>query len=641
MDKKNLAFYGALSIIFVLAVLIKVLYINTAESSFNSEELPLASMILAGDGRAVTDVAVTRLYGTSYLTTALSLYFFGFDVLGLKMPNIIFFFSSILFLACLAARLFSVAKSWIVLLPSALLCFGPPVMQIWGMKNRGGFIENIFALTVCLWICAGVRDRSFSLREKFLVAVIVGLATWSQPIALVWGICVFAYINLYDLRWLKIGGAFKGIAIQAGGFALGVLPLIALNILFNLNTIKIVEAGEFVGNLDLGYFGRAKQLVFDGIPRVLGLKEQWSTMWVLPRPLALVMYVFFIMPAFWGAWKIVGSSIRRRELNVGLLVIAVGLAILAANVISTWGNFQQEPRRLLLVYITLVILIAYGFRSSPWGALVYFFVWLMFNGWSNYLYVSKHLNGFSNRHYQSMNDVAEFLAQEGVRAIYTDVWTGSRVTFESKGRLPWYASRYVITSYGYVGDDELKYNEAIVFDLGAAAGKQGRGLLLQDLNKSKISCREKIIEEYSIFYKCSEDFRFGDLGVVRGEPGELAVVRVAGDPELGSQVGRLEDGKIIANGEAGFLLYGPYVRLQGGRYKIVIEGSTSRRFVLDITSEKGSREHFRIERDGGQGQGILIAEDFDLLGKVSDLEVRIKVPFGSDAEILGYRIIYR
>jgi len=636
--KKYFVFAAAFIFVIAAAIILKVVYIETAESSYNAEELPLAAMGLVGEGGSVADVAVTRLYGTHNITTALSFKVFGFNVLGVKAPNIIFFFLSVFFLYLLIKRHLGGCYRWFALMCSALLVFGPPVIQIWGMKNRGGFIENIFALVVCLWICAGVKDRAFTRPEKFAVAIIIGLATWSQPIATVWGACVLSYIFIWSLRHEIFFETTKGILIQASGFVLGVLPLIVLNVLFNFNTWTFMEDGELIGGIDLGYWGRAQQLILDGIPRILGLKEEWNGAWILPKSLALVAYVFFLVPVAWGGYKAIVASVQSRELNIGLLMVVICFAVLAANVMTSWGNFQLEPRRLLLIYIPFAVLVVIGIKWNYKFAIFYFSVWLAFNAWSNSFYVSKHLNGFSAHVYKSMRNVADFLAEEKIHGIYTDVWTGGRITFESKGKLPWFRHPYVRTSYGYVGGSDFKRGNAMVFDKHSPTGVQGREQFMLDLEKSNISCREKEFDAYSIIYKCNRDFRFEDILLAPGRPGDTALEKFAED--MMTQVGRNENGNLIANGSNGFLIYGPYVEMPAGEYKIIIYGNSTKGFVFDVVSDQGEREYFEMEKDHGQGDGILLVQDFHLPHRVRNFEVRIRVAENSDMKISGYKIIY-
>jgi hypothetical protein len=188
-----------LAMLLLVAIFAKLVYLKTAESAYNIEEVPLTAVTLVGDSNALVDLSTTRLYGTAPITSAISLKLLGFNVLGLKFPNIVFALAAFVLLALLCRRIFQNAYGAYWLLPSALLVLGPPVIQMWGMKNRGGFVEIIFALVLCLWICASPpKDGVLSSCRKFIIAIVIGLATWSQPLAILWGVVVIGYVIWQD-----------------------------------------------------------------------------------------------------------------------------------------------------------------------------------------------------------------------------------------------------------------------------------------------------------------------------------------------------------------------------------------------------------------------------------------------------------
>lgn len=629
----------------VLAALaLKFLYLHTAESAYNAEELPLAAMGLVGGAEALTNVASTRLYGTSYITTAIALKLFGFSVFALKAPNIAFFFLTLGFLWWTARRYLVRLNQWYVFLPSALLCLGPPVIQMWSMKNRGGFIENIFALTVCLGICAYSTDGRLSAQRKLLLGVVVGLAVWSQPIGIIWGSVLFAYVVLAHLHH-SLKEAAKATTMLGGGFLLGVLPLVALNFLFRFNTARIIEGGEMPGGVDLGYGGRLQQMLVDGVPRLLGLKEQWNPDWILPSFAAWPLYVVFVLPALIASVGAISHAIRTRRFTFDMVIVLVGVAVIAANVISSWGNFQSEPRRLLLLYIPFALLTARGLARSPKAAVLYFCVWVAFSSWANYAYVSKHPDGFSHRLYRPLGQLAGLLEKEEIQGVYSDVWTGSRVTFASEGHIPWFRSGYVPTSYGFIGDELLSSDEAMLFNPVVPNGSSGRKRFLDDVQRAGINCVERKIMGVSVIYDCSREFEFSDLSLVRqprtGVVGEIAMEFDASDNRVVVSAGIRSNGTIVSNG-AGYLVYGPYVPLTGGKYTVQLQGTSRGPFTLDVASALGRKVHARTTHGGWLSErGNLIELDFELEHPVDDLEIRVSLPASTAMELVSYRVIHR
>lgn len=630
--------------IVLLGIALKLVYLDTAESSYNSEELPLAAMGLVGGAEALTNVASTRLYGTSYITTAIALKLFGFSVFGLKAPNIAFFFLTLGFLWWTARRYLVRLNQWYVLLPSALLCLGPPVIQMWSMKNRGGFIENIFALTVCLGICAYSTDGRLSAQRKLLLGVVVGLAVWSQPIGIIWGSVLFAYIVLAHLHHSLKEGA-KATMTLGGGFLLGVLPLVSLNFLFRFNTARVIEGGEMPGGVDLGYGGRFQQILVDGVPRLLGLKEQWNPDWILPSSAAWPLYFVFVLPALIASGRTISHAIRTRRFTFDMAIVLVGVAVIAANVLSSWGNFQSEPRRLLLLYIPFALLTARGLARSPKAAALYFCVWVGFSSWANYAYVSKHPDGFSHRLYRPLGQLAELLEREEIQGIYSDVWTGGRVTFASEGHIPWFRSGYVPTSYGFVGDELLSSDEAMLFNPVVPSGSSGRKRFLEDVQRAGINCVEQKIMGISVIYDCSREFEFSDLSLARqprtGVVGEIAMEFDGSDNRVVVSAGTRSNGKIFSNGP-GYLIYGPYVPLTVGKYTVQLQGTSRGSFTLDVASAHGKEVHARTTHGGWVNErGDLIELDFELEHPVDDLEVRVSVPASTAMELMSYRVIHR
>lgn len=638
----SLPFFAMVVFIVLSAFAIKAVYLHSAESRYNAEELPLAPMALVSGTPANVDVAATRLYGTYNITTALSLKAFGFTTLGVKAPNILFFFLTLLLLYFFSRHYLATGNRWHSLLPVALLCFGPPVIQIWGMKNRGGFIENIFALALCLWICAAAKDGKPTPMQKLMLAIIVGLATWSQPIGIVWGSVILGYVLLQDLG-SSVREATKGAFTIAGGLLLGLLPLIALNFLFQFNTVNVIERGEIPGGVDLGNLGRLQQILVDGLPRLLGLKEQWKAAWIVPAPLAWALYALFVLPALGVSLKVCLDAVKTRRASLGLVLVGISVAIIAANVISSWGNFQSEPRRLLMLYVPFALLTAYGLSRVPRPAMAFLAIWIAFNAWANYQYVSKNPHGFANELYKPLDRVAAFLRSEDISAVYTDVWTGGPTTFASGGKIPWYRSPYIQSSYGYVGNDDFEFSEAMLFNLHSARGVDEHQKFISDIGRAGILCSEHTVDGITVVYHCSQEFKFSALPGMkpRDVAGQVVISRVAADSDVGVIAGSKATGLVVANGQPGFLICGPYVPMPAGEYTVVIEGSSTGPLQIDVASAKGAviiakKDFARAEQPA---KGVLASMDFKLEKPVRDLEVRIIVPAGSDAAVVRYRIV--
>lgn len=126
-------------------------------------------------------------------------------------------------------------------------------------------------------------------------------------------------------------------------------------------------------------------------------------------------------------------------------------------------------------------------------------------------------------------------------------------------------------------------------------------------------------------------------------PGEVALEFSAVDREIKTLVGMKEGRALIAGGQPGFVMYGPYRPLAAGKYSIVVLGSARTPFNLDMSANQGKQVIYRAAYPMAQEpmSGTLARFEFELPESVGDLEVRISVPEASDIRIEGYRILYR
>ena len=104
------------------------------------------------------------------------------------------------------------------------------------------------------------------------------------------------------------------------------------------------------------------------------------------------------------------------------------------------------------------------------------------------------------------------------------------------------------------------------------------------------------------------------------------------DYRFHTQAGRLERGRMMATGEAGLLLHGPYVSLNSGRYTVVIQGGGSGVASMDVCSASGARIHVHQDfvPDQSQVGAALVQVGLKLDADVTDLEIRMRVEAGSD-----------
>lgn len=99
------------------------------------------------------------------------------------------------------------------------------------------------------------------------------------------------------------------------------------------------------------------------------------------------------------------------------------------------------------------------------------------------------------------------------------------------------------------------------------------------------------------------------------------------DYRFQTQIGRLLRGRMITAGNAGLLIYGPYVPLSAARYKVSIYGGGIGIAWMDVCSSLGVRVHIRHEfaAEDADTETALVEADLLLESDVSDLEIRVGV----------------
>jgi hypothetical protein len=128
--------------------------------------------------------------------------------------------------------------------------------------------------------------------------------------------------------------------------------------------------------------------------------------------------------------------------------------------------------------------------------------------------------------------------------------------------------------------------------------------------------------------------------------GSRKSVHLATDRQVQTQVGiRQPDIGIVSDGRPGLLIYGPYMRLPAGHYRLVVRGrdlpSTGTATWLEVVSGKGSNRLGRTVAQPGSsvsGGAIGVIEFEVPASGVQDLEVRVEVSKGSQTVIQDYTI---
>jgi len=126
---------------------------------------------------------------------------------------------------------------------------------------------------------------------------------------------------------------------------------------------------------------------------------------------------------------------------------------------------------------------------------------------------------------------------------------------------------------------------------------------------------------------------------------EVANISVS-DSRVGTLVGTKDPARGLRSDQrSGVLMYGPYIKIQPGKYQVVIRGqyvapAPTASMTLDVVHDKGATTLVTtsIVKPEDQAKGALATLDFEAPNGAADLEVRAIVPAKADATISGYSI---
>ncbi len=120
------------------------------------------------------------------------------------------------------------------------------------------------------------------------------------------------------------------------------------------------------------------------------------------------------------------------------------------------------------------------------------------------------------------------------------------------------------------------------------------------------------------------------------------------DPGIGSQVGVRTPGLgLVADGRAGWLVFGPYAHLDAGKYEVAIQGIVQTGHAgplhVDIARDKGATVVAARELEPAAlldpaAGGALALLPFELATAANDIEVRVRVVEKSRVTVSGYEI---
>lgn len=130
------------------------------------------------------------------------------------------------------------------------------------------------------------------------------------------------------------------------------------------------------------------------------------------------------------------------------------------------------------------------------------------------------------------------------------------------------------------------------------------------------------------------------------QEGAKAVADIsAADGRVGTLVGKKDtQGALVSQRATGVLMYGPYLSIEPGKYRVVVRGTCQvpdgAALTLDVVHNKAAiklaQKTVGIAEDATKG--VLATLDFDAPHGATDLEVRAVVSVSATAAIEGYSL---
>ena len=133
----------------------------------------------------------------------------------------------------------------------------------------------------------------------------------------------------------------------------------------------------------------------------------------------------------------------------------------------------------------------------------------------------------------------------------------------------------------------------------------------------------------------------GTTNSIRVRPASARVWR-SDHPEVGSEVGSLQDDVRSSKGEAGFLMYGPYAAMPAGRYRLDIYGTLvdgqQAQAWYDAASGSGRDRWLQQTPLREVRPGVLAEAELELKNAVADLEIRVWVGALDQVSLHGFSL---
>ena len=355
--------WGWLSIILLIAVVWKSIWLSVGAFPFNSDEAItglMARHILQGE-RPIF------FYGQSYMGSLDAFLTAGLftilveSVLTIRVLQVFLYTCTIISTAWLGRKL---TGDWGTGLLAALLLAVPVVnTTLYTTVTLGGYGEALLFSNIA-FLCAthllSLSEKSITRRDLLVLGVlgfVTGLGFWVLGLTLVSTVpaVLFSLLALWKRRKTIPGGWGIALMTLVAAFILGSLPWWLASIQAGLfNQIKELFGSAISVESDNWLIRSGKHLfyfVFLGLPAAFGLRPTWDIRW-----LAMPLLPFILMIWGWIFWKFPGMYKREEQAaQSGWNMLIMSAALLAAGFVFTSFGLDPSGRYFLPLVVPMAL----------------------------------------------------------------------------------------------------------------------------------------------------------------------------------------------------------------------------------------------------------------------------------------------
>lgn len=526
--------WGWLTIILLIAVAWKTIWLSVGAFPFNSDEAItglMARHILQGE-RPIF------FYGQSYMgsldafLTAGLFTLLGESVLTIRILQVILYTCTIITTAWLGRKL---TGGWGTGLLAALLLAVPVVnTTLYTTVTLGGYGEALLlsniAFLCALYLISG-SDSPNPGRDIALFGVlgfVTGLGFWVLGLTLVSTVpaVLFALLALWK-RLKNIPGGW-GIALMTivAAFILGSLPWWLASFQAGLfNQIKELFGSAISVESDNWLVRSGKHLfyfVFLGLPAAFGLRPPWDIRW-----LVLPLLPFILMIWGWVFWKFPGVYKKEaRTTRSGWNMLIMSAALLAAGFVFTSFGLDPSGRYFLPLVVPLTLCVSHVIlradihrivRIAITAILILFAATGTIQSASASPWITTQFDHVSWINHRYDDELIHFLRSNGETRGYSNYWVAYPLAFLSDEeilfapRLPYHEDlRYTsrddrIPAYSKTVDASPRTAYITTFnpELDEA--------LTRGFSRLGVTWQEKKIGDFHIFYALSRPVRPAEI----------------------------------------------------------------------------------------------------------------------------------